>query len=336
MKSPFPYFGGKSKAAPIVWERFGDVRNYVEPFVGSNAILLARPDWHEPQIETINDADGMVSNFWRAVTFAPDEVAHHANWPVNENDLHARHYWLVNQRTDLHARLEGDPAYYDAKIAGWWVWGIASWIGSGWCSGKGAWSSVDGELVKVGSGVNRKLPHLSAGRGINRQLPQLGNGGANGQGVNAIDNLKSYMRQLQSRMRRVRTASGDWSRVTGKSVTYKLGETAVFLDPPYADEAGRAMGLYALDSGTVAHDVRKWAIENGDNPKMKIALCGYDVEHGHCMPDSWEMVTWRPSGGYDGQRKGGRSDNHLQERIWFSPHCIDVETSEQLSIFGTK
>ena len=27
MKAPFPYFGGKSRAADIVWERFGDCAN---------------------------------------------------------------------------------------------------------------------------------------------------------------------------------------------------------------------------------------------------------------------------------------------------------------------
>jgi site-specific DNA-adenine methylase len=37
LKAPFPWFGGKSKVAPIVWERFGDVQNYVEPFFGSGA-----------------------------------------------------------------------------------------------------------------------------------------------------------------------------------------------------------------------------------------------------------------------------------------------------------
>ena len=35
MKAPFPWFGGKSKVSSIVWERFGDVQNYVEPFFGS-------------------------------------------------------------------------------------------------------------------------------------------------------------------------------------------------------------------------------------------------------------------------------------------------------------
>ena len=44
LKAPFPYFGGKSRAAALVWPRFGVVRNYCEPFFGSGAMLLARPD----------------------------------------------------------------------------------------------------------------------------------------------------------------------------------------------------------------------------------------------------------------------------------------------------
>ena len=62
---PFPWFGGKSKVSHIVWERFGDVPNYVEPFAGSLAVLLGRP--HPPKVETVNDLDGMVANFWRAL-----------------------------------------------------------------------------------------------------------------------------------------------------------------------------------------------------------------------------------------------------------------------------
>ena len=42
-KAPFPWFGGKARIAAQVWQRFGDVRNYVEPFFGSGAVLLNRP-----------------------------------------------------------------------------------------------------------------------------------------------------------------------------------------------------------------------------------------------------------------------------------------------------
>lgn len=135
LRSPFPYFGGKSSVADLVWTRFGDVRNYVEPFAGSLAVLLARPHWPfaENRIETVNDADCFIANFWRALQSDPEAVAYHCDWPVNEADLHARHLWLVNVGREHVERLRTEPDYYDAKIAGWWVWGCCQWIGSGWC-----------------------------------------------------------------------------------------------------------------------------------------------------------------------------------------------------------
>ena len=87
LKAPFPYFGGKSAVAAEVWRRFGNVKNYVEPFFGSGAVLLGRPHWRPdgPRlVETVNDADGLLVNFWRAVQRAPDAVALHADTPASE------------------------------------------------------------------------------------------------------------------------------------------------------------------------------------------------------------------------------------------------------------
>src|SRR5690348_15182552 len=61
VKAPFPWFGGKSTVADLVWDRFGNVQNYVEPFFGSGAVLLNRA--HPPGTETVNDLDCMVANF---------------------------------------------------------------------------------------------------------------------------------------------------------------------------------------------------------------------------------------------------------------------------------
>lgn len=166
LKAPFPYFGGKSRVAPEVWRRFGDVRNYVEPFFGSGACLLARP---QPfvGVETVNDKDGFVANFWRAVQADPAAVALHADWPVNENDLHARHAFLTGLAGPLTSRLEGNPDYYDTKLAGWWVWGLCCWLGGGFCNGKGPWKVTDvaGEshLVReTAKGlVTRRIPSIS-------------------------------------------------------------------------------------------------------------------------------------------------------------------------------
>ena len=335
--SPYPYFGGKRKIAETVWARFGNVSNYVEPFFGSGAVLLSRPD--EPGIETVNDLDGFISNFWRALRAAPDQTAFHATWPVLECDLHARHAWLVGQKDSMQARLEGDPDWFDAKIAGWWVWGMACWIGGGFCSGEGPWHirEIDGvrQLVHLGDGgkgVQRQIVHLgNSGQGVQRPRVHLGNSGrgvsrqivhlGNGQGVNRkIDSLTEYFESLAGRMRRVRVTCGDWTRVCGPSGTHIHGLTAVFLDPPYTGHSD----IYRVDSETVAHAVREWAIANGKNPLMRIALCGYEGEHQ--MPGDWDCVAWNAGAGYSGQAaKEGPKGNGKKERVWFSPHCLKAK-----------
>ena len=327
MRSPYPYFGGKSKAAHLIWNALGDVDNYVEPFFGSGAVLLARPDEHQwwNRTETVNDIDGMIANFWRALQAEPDRVAEHADHPVNENDLHARHAWLVGQKDSLQARLEGDPGFSDPKIAGWWVWGTACWIGSGFCSGNGPWKVVNRQLVHLGDegqGVNRKRVHLGPGRGVNRKRVRLS--GFAETGVNARLDLVEYMRELADRMRRVRVCCGDWSRVCGPSVTVKHGLTGVFLDPPYSASAGRASGLYRRDSLTVAHDVRDWCLENGSDPLLRIVLAGYDRE-GHEALESagWRVHAWKGPGGFDRQGDGTNT-NRTKERLWLSPGCVDA------------
>jgi DNA adenine methylase len=311
IRAPFPWFGGKSRAASKIWQALGDVPNYVEPFAGSLAVLLARP--HEPKIETVNDKDGFVANFWRAVQADPEAVAHWADWPVNENDLHARHLWLVERRATLTARLEGDPDYYDAKIAGWWVWGICCWIGRGWCSGDGPWQRDDeGRLVRLGGGqgVHRQLVHLgTAGQGVHRKIVHLGDAG-----------LGEWMAALSDRLRHVRVCCGDWTRVCGPTPTVKQGITGVLLDPPYLTaDANRTADVYAVDDGIVAADVRQWAIDHGDDPRLRIVLCGYDGEH--AMPDGWVSVAWKAHGGYGLQGNGRGRENAPRERLWLSPHC---------------
>ncbi len=327
LRAPFPWFGGKSRVAHVVWDRFGDVPNYVEPFAGSLAVLLSRPT--EPGTETVNDLDTYLANFWRAVQADPVEVALWAGWPVNECDLHARHKWLARFGPDFHERMKAEPEFYNPKVAGWWVWGVASWIGSGWCSlprlrGDGAPPEQLPHLGDAGRGLHRKLPHLGdAGRGLHRQLPHLGNAGMGlhrklphlgdaGRGTLA------WMLALAERLRRVRVACGEWSRILGPSVTEKHGITGVFLDPPYSDEEHEVE--YAAHSD-VAADVAEWARQNGDNPRLRIALCGYEGEHE--MPSSWVPVAWKTKGGYGSQGNGAGRENAARERIWFSPHCLD-------------
>lgn len=305
--APFPWFGGKSRVAAPVWEHFGDVDHYVEPFAGSLAVLLGRPGGHTANAETVNDLDNYLCNFWRAVQAEPDAVAHWADWPVNETDLHARHAWLVTQGRERLANLDADPLAYDSQVAGWWLWGICSWIGSGWCSGNGPWRVVDGEMVNdnSGQGINRQRPHLgNSGRGINRQR------------VNIYD----YMQALASRLRDVRVCCGDWQRVVTPGALAYGANVGVFLDPPYAAETGRDMNLYNHEND-VSAAVREWAFANGDNPRYRIALCGYEGEHD--MP-GWHVYHWIAEASYKTSR-GDQNGNRHRERVWFSPHCLHIK-----------
>jgi hypothetical protein len=324
LAAPFPYFGGKRRAAPRIWQALGDPAGYVEPFAGSAAVLLARPAFTGRRVETLNDADGWLVNCWRSIQLSPDAVAAAAWGPVAEIDYHARLAWLQARRTpDLVAWMEGDPEAHDAKAAGWWLYVLACGIGDPF--GPGPWRVVDGHLRKLphlgnaGQGVNRKLPHLGdAGQGVNRELPHLGNAGR-GQ-------LEAYMGQLAGRLRRVRITCGSWERVVKPSVTRSGtggdGTRAVFLDPPYATSGD----LYAESSEGVAESVREWCITAPR--EMRVILCGYDTEHDALVAAGWSVTEGKAGGG------AGYSTNGLngrRERLWLSPACIG---SHQASLLG--
>lgn len=369
MRAPFPYFGGKSRAAPLVWAAFGDVANYIEPFAGSLAVLLARPT--DPRIETVNDLDCYLANFWRATQAAPAEVARWADWPVNEADLHARHLWLVRAE-DFRERMKSDPDFFDAKIAGWWVWGLSAWLGSGWCDAPEAPPPtgrhencralpraesiaaastrqqrrtgspslppprVNSHVFASGKGRIDLPPPIAANsirreRGArspsggghpSRQLPELyWSKGIHQAAIGGC--FDEVFGQLAARLRRVRVCCGDWRRVLTDSVTIHVGtRTGILLDPPYDD----GNMTYAAGDAGISADVRAWAIEHGEDKRLRIALCGYEGEH--AMPSDWQCVPWRAKGGY------AKSDeNSRRERIWFSPGCLPV-VAAQGSLFA--
>jgi hypothetical protein len=353
LRPPFIYFGGKRRVAPIVWRAFGDVPNYVEPFGATLAVLLGRPT--APKLETVNDLNCYIANFWRAIASVPDEVARYADWPVNETDLHARHKWLVEQ-VGFRERMLVDPDFFDAKIAGWWVWGVCAWIGHGWCSPPGVRKKQVPDLAVTASrgGVNRgRGIHSPSASTLSRQLPVLsavntggGNGvhaahaglpslGHSGRGLHSPETspLVTWFGELATRLRRVRVACGDWSRIVSGSITgasnaaenMGMQPCAVFLDPPYDGEED----VYSAASQGVARDVRAWAIANGDNPRLRIALCGYESEESP-TPPGWRAHAWKASGGYGNRHGEAANENARRERIWFSPQCLpidDVQTS---------
>jgi DNA adenine methylase len=316
LKAPFPWFGGKSRAAEEVSAVMGDLTTYCEPFAGSLAVLLKRPVVNH---EVVNDADGWLVNFWRAVKADPEGLAAAIDYPVTEVDLLARHVWLVNEGPRIKGEMEADPDAYDLKAAAWWVWGVCSWIGSGWCSGDGPWNIADTDVGprvvnirkiegNAGGGVKRKLPHLGdAGRGVNR-------------GTTAGAGILEWMGRLSERLRRVRVTNGDFGRVLTPCVLhlhkYKSPIAGVLIDPPYPagfDQANAYAGS-AEHASEVWQRAVDWAASVGEDPRYRVVVCGYDGMW--TPPEGWTVRAWKNEVGYR-REKGQR-----QEVLWCSPHCI--------------
>lgn len=356
LRAPFPYFGGKRRVASLVWARLGNVDTYNEPFAGSLAVLLGRP--HDPRVETVNDLDAYLANFWRALQHDPDGVAFHADGPVNEADLHARHRWLVDHRPES---VMTDPEFYDARIAGWWVWGQCLWIGSGWCQSPREMERSNGKRPKLrergtdgialgvfdrngkGTAHQKRRPHLSGTQGAMAYRRWQGGGQDGGSGVHAPS--------LTRQMPRISAEGGSISGVTSSThqklseglydylgalatrlrrVRVCCGDWRRVLTPSVTTYIGTC-GVFLdppyahelrercyAEDHDISADVCAWAIAHGDDPQFRIALCGYDGEH--AMPSSWACVPWKAHGGYSRSVRG--VENRSKERIWFSPHCL--------------
>lgn len=296
LKAPFQYFGGKSQVADIVWGKLGKVKTYLEPFFGSGAVLFARPLLDDFGREVVNDYDGHVCNVWRSIKLSPEEVVKWCDWPCNHIDLHARRTVLVDENMPIRQKLIDDPLFHDPKIAGYWIW---------------AQSNSVGRLMYD----HHEIPQ----KGI-CSIPEITNKrGCMAKGYDVPTELK----RLSERLKNVAVTCGDWSQLFGGNWRTANGTCGIFFDPPYLSDMAKR--VYMHDNSTIAHAVRKWCADNGDNPLYRLALCGYAGEHDALESIGWSVVEWKARGGFSALAQ--RDDtigkgNPDKERIWFSPHCI--------------
>lgn len=319
LKTPFPWAGNKKRQCPEIWARLGQVDLFVDSFCATLSSLLSRPGGAQG-VERVNDLCCNITNFWRAVIASPNEVAYYCQWPVNEIDLNARHKWLCDRswgEGSIKSKLMADPEWFDAKQAGWWAWGQCVAMGTRWCGDPSV--STRGHARPLGAKLIHQKPRTI-------DVPP---------GV-ASPNVDAYvwLQALQHRLARVQVLNGDFERTLTAGTTWKaFKKVGILLDPPYGQEM-RATMLYPTDLGIDGADegpaarARRWAIENGNNPKLRIALCGLSQEHS--MPDGWTAYEWTNNAGYSSIGGAGRT---LDEVIWFSPYCLDKQ-AEQLELLA--
>lgn len=287
---PFPYFGAKRAAAPAVWEALGDPYVYIEPFAGSLAVLLARPN-DTPRWEIACDLDGLVINFWRALQQDAPALLKLTGGPVSEVQIEAWQRHLNTMAPMLSRLLAHDHTYYDAELAMMWWAGASSWLGSGWANGT----------------TNRQRPH------IDRTL----------KGLYAEGMTDDRLLHIAKRLSNVILLSGDWTDAWRRAVSdsiinryVKNGSTVgVFLDPPYTHDTGRSE-LYGHDGSLSAH-VQGWALEHAA-PSVRIVVAGYRSEYPLLAAAGWSVREWsRPSGYVNNSGNERRHDDVL----FCSPAC---------------
>ena len=205
-------------------------------------------------------------------------------------------------------RLAEDPDWFDAKVAGWWVWGQCLWIGSGWCI-EGGKSEVQPKASPGGMGVSSQTVDRDT-------MPTVSVGGGKGVSAQARGDILRWFEDLQARLRRVIVLNRDWTSAVTPSV---LGDTetaqgrkvnrCIFMDPPYRQH-GKNMKLY--DGGERDDDVAvaayEWAVEHGE--RYRIAYCCQVGDFP--LPDGWtqsELQVQRGTGTRQ-SKHGGQAAGH--------------------------
>ena len=291
LAAPIPYFGGKSAVAGRVWAALGNPGRYIEPFCGSAAVLLDRDRSHVPCVfsrEVVNDRNGLIANLWRAIRADGDELFRFLDGPTCELDLYARSRFTIDKEPSLAEALAADPNHYDARIAAWYMHGMTVCIGNNFAAG------------------NKGRPCMNS---LSQSWTTRG---------------RDLLTTLQARMQWVSVLCGDWHRCVASesALFHSVSTCGVFLDPPYSVESDRDMNIYAgHESGTVAHDVRRWCANNGGDHRLRIVLAGYEGEHEELETLGWSVESWRANGGMGNQGEGRGRANKTRERLWFSPHC---------------
>ena len=145
--------------------------------------------------------------------------------------------------------------------------------------------------------------------------------GDHGKGVKgAVFKLRDF-NAVAERIARIQVLCGDWSRCVAKVCIRKKASPTVgiFLDPPYGTGNGVA---YDDGTGDTAADVWQWACKNGDNPRLRIVVAGYD--DGRELPEGWSAIERIEHGGYGNANANGNV-NRYRERLWLSPHCVHAK-----------
>lgn len=89
MKAVMKYPGSKWSIANWIISFFPEHHSYLEPFLGSGAVLFNKP---RSNIETVNDLDGEVVNLFEWIKKDPEKLAHEIYWTPYAREVYEKAY----------------------------------------------------------------------------------------------------------------------------------------------------------------------------------------------------------------------------------------------------
>ena len=190
-------------------------------------------------------------------------------------------------------------------MAGWWAWGVSNSI------------RMSDYGVAPSKSIPSVYPYAVKGISVRKDL--------------TLKDVRNWLRALSKRLLRVGVLNKSWEAavtpgvlglIDSKSVLTRK-KIAVFLDPPYLGhsdvyEASRAKGR--TDQVNITEDSYIWAVENGRNPKFRIAYSCFKGDFP--VPKGWVVV--------ESQRRSMRGSRKRTttkvDQIMFSPHCLNASS----------
>ena len=101
MNAIIKYPGAKWRIAKWIIDFFPKHHSYLEPFFGSGAVLFNK---QRSNIETVNDLDGDIVNFFEWVRNDPEKLCHAIRWTPYARDVYNRAWGNQHKESDSFRR----------------------------------------------------------------------------------------------------------------------------------------------------------------------------------------------------------------------------------------
>lgn len=233
-----PWFGSKRTLAPRIVEELGEHRAYWEPFCGSMAVLLGKP---ESSFETVNDLHGDLVNLARVIKHSelgPKLYRQMRRWMMSEA--------LFNDAAEQYRARQNVPAPEEPDLERAANYFICAWFGRNGVAGTQSYN-----------------------QGFCRRFTKNG-GHAATRWRSACNSIPAWRR----RMRNVTILSADGIGLIER--IEDAAGVVIYADPPYLVKGAKYVHDFADGFMSAANDHERLATALGRFKKTRVVVSYYE------------------------------------------------------------